>query len=451
MSAFQVRFGTDGIRGVAGSELTADLALQIGRAAGKVLAECGVGRPAFLVGRDPRASGEMLSAALCAGLASAGCSAADSGVLPTPAVSWLVSQTEFAAGFIVSASHNPFHDNGIKIVGPEGRKLGEETERRIEARIEDSSRNLASGKSVGRIGAYPEGVERYLAALRELAGNALEGLRLVLDCANGATSFLAPQLFRSLGCDVRLIHGKPDGFNINDGCGSTRPEAICETVRTQGADAGLAFDGDGDRVILCDETGGLVDGDRILAVCALNRKQRGKLEPEIVVATIMSNAGLELALEAEGIRLLRTDVGDKYVAEAMRTTGAPLGGEQSGHILFTGLSPTGDGMLTGIQVLRAMRDAGRPLSEMMAVVQSVPQTLRSVRVASRERWKQTPGLEEAIEGFRRRLGRDDWLSVRASGTEPLVRVMVQHPDADLVEEAVCSLCKLIASHAGAAA
>jgi phosphoglucosamine mutase len=393
----------------------------------------------------------MLSAALAAGLAGAGCRVLDAGVLPTPGVSSLVAKEGYAGGAIVSASHNPFHDNGIKLVGADGKKLAEATERRIEAGFDAPRASRPSAREVGRIDAYPDAARRYAEGLAEGIGESLRGLRLVLDCANGATSALAPELFRSLGCDVQAIHADPDGFNINAGCGSTNPESLREAVRTSRADAGLAFDGDGDRVILCDERGNLVTGDHILAICALDRDRRGDLPVRMVVATIMSNAGLELALEAEAIRLLRTDVGDKYVAETMGATGACVGGEQSGHILFAGLSPTGDGMLTAIQTLLAMRRAGGTLSEAASIVQPVPQKLKNLRLPTRDGWLQTPGLDRAIAECRKRLGRDEWLSVRASGTEPLVRVMAQHPSSDIVDEVVERICGLIACHAGAAA
>ncbi len=466
MTAREPTFGTDGVRGVANRELTAPFALKLGIAAAHILGRHATNRH-VIVGRDTRISGDMLEAALNAGLAATGCAVTNVGVVPTPAVSHIVVRLRAAAGAIISASHNPYEDNGIKFLGPDGCKLPDA----LESEIEDVLANVQdvpwpTGAGIGRIFDAAEGdtvvhgaedalvhhrapVMGYVAHVAATAGGPLDGFRLVLDCANGATSYFAPALFADLGADVHVLHASPDGTNINRNCGSTAPQAMCELVRQVGADAGLAFDGDGDRVIMCDEAGRLVDGDRIMAICAVGMKQRGELDGDQVVATIMSNAGLEAFLEAHGIALRRTDVGDRYVAEEMARTGAVLGGEQSGHVIFAHLTRTGDGMVTGLQVLREMRQAQKPLGEIAGNVPVYPQVLRNVPVADRRRWQEVPAVQAAIREARSALERPEWLSVRASGTEPVVRVMAQGRDAAAVESVVSRLCTLIERHGGA--
>jgi phosphoglucosamine mutase len=284
--------------------------------------------------------------------------------------------------------------------------------------------------------------------VKSTAGGSLQGFKLVLDCANGAAYEIAPPLFEELGAEVIAIHTEPDGVNINENCGSTKPADMCAKVREVGAHAGLAFDGDCDRVMMCDERGEIIDGDRMMAICAVGMKKRGELTNNLVVATIMSNAGLEVALEREGIRLVRTDVGDRYVAEEMTKTDAALGGEQSGHILFPHLIPTGDGMVTGLRVLAEMRETGKTLSELGAMVQTCPQLLRNVRVRSRVGWDEVPEIQRAIEEARAKVTKPEWLSVRASGTEPLIRVMAQDTDKERVECTVGELVDLIQQHFG---
>lgn len=448
MSAFAPRFGTDGIRGRANTELSADLALRIGLAAGDVIQD-GTKHPLVLVGRDTRISGDVLEAALSAGLAARGCQVCLIGVAPTPAVSYLVGKCGAAAGAVISASHNPFHDNGIKFFGADGKKLPDAMEREIESRLERmASDALPSGEDVGRIAADPALLLSYADHVAKLAAHTLDGLRIVMDCANGATSALAPLIYERLGATVHAIHTTPDGVNINAGCGSTHPEALCEHVRRTGADAGVAFDGDGDRVMLCDTHGTVVDGDRMLLICAHGMKRRGELLGDVVVATIMSNAGLEVALERIGARLLRTDVGDRHVAAELERVGGSLGGEQSGHLLFPRLGATGDGMVTGLRVLGEVREAASSLTELAGQMQAYAQRLRSVRVRDRNGWRDDPEILQAIERARSRLGKPEWLSVRASGTEPLVRVMAQDEDEALVNSVVEELCDLIAQRFG---
>jgi phosphoglucosamine mutase len=449
MSAAEPRFGTDGVRGIANAELTAHLALKLGIAAAHVLGRHWTDRH-VIVGRDTRLSGDMLEAALNAGLAAMGAQVTNVGVVPTPAVAHITVASGATAGAVLSASHNPYEDNGIKFFGSDGRKLSDAVEDEIEAAMEAwTALPRPTGPAIGRIADSREPVRAYVEHVKATASGPLTGMKLVLDCANGAAFEIAPPLFAELGAEVVAIHTTPDGININAGCGSTKPADMCARVKASGADAGLAFDGDGDRVMLCDERGEVVDGDRMMAILALAMQRRGELAGSLVVATLMSNAGLEVALEHAGIRLLRTDVGDRYVAEEMARTGAVLGGEQSGHLLLPRLTPTGDGMVTGLQVLAEMRAAGRRLSELASVMQTCPQLLRSVRVRSRTGWQDVPEIREAVAAARARMGKPEWLSVRASGTEPLIRVMAQDTDAARVEQIVGELCALIEKHFGA--
>ena len=463
-------FGTDGVRGVANKELTAKLALDLGAAAGHWAVEEGLraeGRglrwesasadslpqpsalspqPFIFIGRDTRLSGDMLEAALAAGLAASGVDVVNVGVVPTPAVAQLVLARGARAGVVISASHNPFEDNGIKFFGPNGKKLPDRVEDEIEALMQNfDSLPKPTGGAIGRITETREPVADYVAKLKAtIAGEKpLAGLKLVLDCANGAAYELAPQIFRELGAEITLLFAEPDGVNINVDCGSTHPAAMAAKVREVGAHAGLAFDGDADRVMLADENGVIVNGDRMMAIIGLHLKRQGKLSGDVVVATIMSNIGLEQALAAEGVRLYRADVGDRYVAEAMDTFGAAIGGEQSGHILLPYATPTGDGMATALQVLDVMRETGKPLSELAGVMRDGPQLLKNVRVQTRQGWSDDPDIQQAIAAGRVRLGSAEWLSVRASGTEPLIRVMAQGTDADTVNTVVNAICAIV--------
>lgn len=477
MSLRDPAFGTDGVRGVANETLTAPFALRLGIAAAHVLAAHSDCR-SVIVGRDTRVSGDMLEAALTSGLAASGRTVINVGVAPTPAVSHIVVRLGAAAGAVISASHNPYEDNGIKFIGPDGRKLPDAIEAEIAGALPDAlALEQPTGSEIGRIvdtgngGASlldgPSGsvsdarpfshdvggrapVLGYIAHVAATAGGPLDGFRLVLDCANGATSAYAPALFADLGAEVHVLHASPDGLNINRNCGSTSPKDMRRAVAALGADAGLAFDGDGDRVLLCDETGSMVDGDQMLAICALGMRNRGELTGDTVIGTVMSNAGLESFLQDHGMSLVRTDVGDRYVAEAMAETGAALGGEQSGHVIFANLTRTGDGMVTGLQVLREMRSSGRKLSELKAAMPLFPQKLRSVRLVDRLGWMTNSEIQHAIAEARAALERPEWLSVRASGTEPVVRVMAQGRDAARVDAIVAQLCTLIEAHGGTA-
>lgn len=451
-------FGTDGVRGEANVTLTPQLALHLGMAAGEFLRQQALSagpakRLEVLIGRDTRLSGEMLQAALASGFASMGIDVVDVGIVPTPGVARLVLLRQAVAGAVISASHNPYHDNGIKFLGSNGKKLPDAVEDTIAAHIPLlESLPRVKGAEIGRIRPDTSLAEAYARCVKEtirpLGSKPLTGLKLVLDCANGATYALAPHIFSDLGAEVVVLNANPDGVNINWECGSTHPEPLAKATKQHKAHAGLAFDGDADRVIMADEQGGTVDGDRIMAILALQMAREERLPGRVVVATIMSNVGLEQALEREGIRLHRTDVGDRYVAEAMEALGAGIGGEQSGHILLPHLSPAGDGMITGLQVLSIMVQTGKPLSELAGVVQTCPQVLRNVRVQDRQAWRNDTVVQQAIERARERLGRAEWLSVRASGTEPLVRVMAQGTDAALVQSVVEEICALIETRCG---
>jgi phosphoglucosamine mutase len=395
----------------------------------------------------------MLESALAAGLAAMGVDVVNVGVVPTPAVAQIVLARSAAAGVVISASHNPFEDNGIKFFGANGRKLPDRVEDEIEAlmgQLDTLPRPV--GGEIGRIESdrHPvnQYIDRVMATLDDKGEAPLRGLRLVMDCANGAAYLVAPQIFRLLGAEVILLHAEPDGVNINVNCGSTRPQEMAAKVLEVGAHAGLAFDGDADRVMLADEHGAIVDGDRMLAIIGLHLHEQGRLPGNVVVATIMSNVGLEQALGARDIRLHRTDVGDRYVAEAMETLGAAIGGEQSGHILLPTLTPTGDGLVTALQVLTVMHETAKPLSELAGVVHSCPQLLKNVRVRTKRGWRDDPDIQRAIVAGRKRLGSDEWLSVRPSGTEPLIRVMAQGTERETVEAVVHDICAVVEQKLG---
>lgn len=440
-------FGTDGVRGTANTILSPTLALALGAAAVQVL---GAERP-LVVGRDPRRSGDLLEAALMAGILSQGADVVSLGVVPTPAVSHATRLLGASAGVVVSASHNPFADNGIKFFGPDGRKLADETEMRIESALSEwESRSRPSGAGVGVCRQHPGAVDDYLAHLRStIAPFDLAGMRIAVDCAHGAASFLAPPLFEDLGAEVIALGVDPDGININDGVGSTSLGALVAKVRESGADAGVAFDGDADRALLCDAEGNVFDGDRILCAIALDHADETGTTDPVVVGTVMCNLGLEHRLARQGIQLERADVGDRYVMEAMGRTGARLGGEPSGHILFPELSPTGDGMLTALQVLRVVRRSGRSLADWGAEMRSYPQVLINVPVGDKSGWSDSPAISASIAAARRDLEGTGRILVRASGTENKIRVMVEAADADLVQETARRVADAIREERGA--
>lgn len=424
-------FGTDGIRGVANTPpMTAEMALSVGRAIGLTAAG---GLPAnILIGRDTRISGDMLEAALTAGICSVGGNVLVAGVLPTPGIAFLARDLRMDAGVVISASHNPYEDNGIKVFRGDGFKLSDEEEAALERliRSDEPAERSRQVRDMGRCRRvdYPESryVDFLVSTLRR--PQQLKNLRVVLDCANGATSRVALLLFDRLRVRFEAIHHSPDGRNINQNCGSQHPEEVTDRVRASKADIGLAFDGDGDRLIAVDETGAPVSGDRILAICARHLRERGRLANDTVVSTVMSNIGLKIALREMGVHHRVTDVGDRYVMEEMRASGAILGGEDSGHMILLDRHTTGDGLVTALALLEVMGDTGRPLSDLARVMTVYPQILMNVPVASRPDISTIPAIRESIEEVERRLGDRGRVLVRYSGTQPLCRVMVEGPD-----------------------
>ena len=420
-------FGTDGIRGVANERLSPELALRVGRAAARRLRDSHPA-PVVLIGRDTRRSGTMLEDALAAGIASAGGHAVRLGVLPTPAVAWGVLQRGAAAGIVISASHNPYPDNGIKLFGADGYKLLDAEEEAIEALLEADT-DLPTGRDVGTTSSATGAAEAYAEWVAEVAGVPLAGMRIVVDCAHGAATTVAPRLFELLGADVVLIACEPDGCNINVECGSTHLGHVAAAVVAEGATLGVAFDGDADRVLFVDAVGNPVDGDHILTLLAADAISRAALPGNRVVVTSMANLGAHHALRALGCTLEITDVGDRYVLEAMRRNGSVLGGEQSGHVIALDHQTTGDGPLTATLVLAALARSGQTLAEAAAAVEKFPQNLISVR-ARREGLEECTPLWDAIAAAEAELGDNGRIVVRASGTEPLVRVMVEARDAE---------------------
>jgi phosphoglucosamine mutase len=436
-------FGTDGVRGVANDDLTPDLTVRLGQAAGLVLAP---GGGVVVVGRDTRLSGTMLEAALVAGLCSAGATVRVAGVLPTPAVAWLTLAEGARAGAAISASHNPVPDNGIKLFSPAGYKLGVSEERAIERAMEEQ-RPLLTGTEVGVASPLRQAEDRYAAHLLSSVDSSLEGLAVVLDCAHGAACGVAPDAFEQAGAEVTVIHGEPDGRRINVACGSTSLEDLSSAVVERGADLGLAFDGDADRVLAVDERGAEIDGDRIIALCALRLLELGRLPGSLVVATVMSNLGFVRALEKRGVKLVITPVGDRHVAEAMLEHGAALGGEQSGHVIFSEHSTTGDGILTGLQVAAAAAGAG-PVSRLTDLYEPFPQVLVNVPVRSRGALEEAEEVWAAVRSAEEHLGTDGRVLIRASGTEPLVRVMVEAAEPDAARSVADELAGVVGDTLG---
>jgi phosphoglucosamine mutase len=420
-------FGTDGVRGLANRDLTAPLAMDLSVAAARVLGEAGAfqgHRPLAVVGRDPRASGEFLEAAVVAGLASAGLEVLRLGVLPTPAVAYLTHTLDADLGVMLSASHNPAPDNGIKFFDRGGHKLPDELEDRIEATL-GQEWTPPTGAAVGRVRDAYGAVEQYVAHLVSTVPVSLDGLRVVVDCANGASADVAPEALRRAGAEVIAIGAAPDGYNINAGCGSTHLEALQKAVREHGADAGIANDGDADRCLAVTATGEPVDGDQIMAILALDLREAGRLAADTVVATVMSNLGFKTAMRDAGIAVVETAVGDRYVLEAMKAGGFGFGGEQSGHVIMLDHATTGDGVLTGMHLLAAMARRGRPLDELAKVMTRLPQVLVNVKGVDRSRTHSSPELAAAVAEVETELGETGRVLLRPSGTEPMVRVMVE--------------------------
>ncbi|MDQ3945686.1 MAG: phosphoglucosamine mutase [Actinomycetota bacterium] len=443
-----LRFGTDGVRGEANVDLTPELTVALGRAAARAL---GVDRP-FVLGRDTRRSGPMLEAALAAGLAAEGADVELAGVLPTPAVAYL-TQTRDGPGAVISASHNPFFDNGIKFFARGGRKLTDDVEARIEAGLDKLlAGSPPPGPAGTRVGTVREatdpatGYRHHLEAALE--GRRLDGLRVVVDCGHGAASPVAFAVLDRLGAKVEVRNAEPDGTNINDRCGATHPEGLRTDVVAAGAQAGLAFDGDADRLIAVDEKGGLVDGDHLLAIAALDLRDRGRLRHDAVVATVMANLGFRRAMAEHGIRMVETQVGDRYVLAAMEATDVVLGGEQSGHLIFSDLATTGDGLLSGLVLLDVMARTGRPLSELASVVTKLPQVLRNVIVARRDGLDGAGPFWEEVRAVETELGDAGRVLVRPSGTEPVVRIMVEAATAEAAEACAARLEAALTSALG---
>ncbi len=436
-------FGTDGVRGLANAwPMTVEVALGIGKAVAKVLGNTHP-EPRIIIGKDTRLSGYMFETALVAGICSMGAQAMLVGPMPTPAIAFLTRDMRADAGIVISASHNPYHDNGIKIFGPEGFKLPDELESRIEAMVLDESGQELSptpGK-VGRAMRIDDAPGRYIVFIKNTfpARLTLQGLHIALDCAHGAAYKVGPLVLSELGARLTVIGDEPDGVNINDGVGALHPQAVARVVKETGADVGLALDGDGDRLIMVDEKGQIVDGDQVLAICAEELLRAGRLKGGGVVGTVMSNLGLELFLAERGVRLVRAKVGDRYVVEGMVEGGYNLGGEQSGHLVFLDHNTTGDGLLTALQVLAVMVRSGKSLSELARMMPKLPQKLVNVAVKAKPPLEDVPELARAIQAQNQRLGKRGRVVVRYSGTEPKLRIMVEAEDEDLVEEVIGEL------------
>lgn len=436
-------FGTDGVRGVANRELTAELAFKIGRAGAFHLMKKGRG---IVVGKDTRVSGDMLEGALSAGICSVGMDVLRVGIMPTPAVAHLTSYLKAAAGVVISASHNPIADNGIKFFSSKGFKLPDELERRIEETIlAEDHLPRPEGADIGRIIEVDHAQEMYLHHIKRMLKGDFSGLRIVLDCAFGAAFFIAPRLFKEMGAEVIALHADPDGSRINVDCGATKPKMLQEAVISHGADVGIAFDGDADRVMAVDEKGEIVNGDKIMAIFAADFAGNNRLPHNLVVSTVMSNLGLEKALEEIGVRLARTAVGDRYVLEEMLKSGARLGGEQSGHIILLDYNTTGDGIVTAVHLIRILRDKKTTLSELAKSFRTYPQILVNVPAARKDEWVLDDVIQQAVREAERRLKGRGRLVIRPSGTEPLLRIMAEGPDEEELNREIEELAGIVRS------
>ena len=439
-------FGTDGVRGVANRELTAELGLALGAAAARRLAATRTsGRRVAVIGRDPRASGEMLEAAVIAGITSEGVDALRVGVLPTPAVAHLTGAYGADFGVMISASHNPMPDNGIKIFGPGGHKLDDDTEDRIEELVAEGPGLRPVGAEIGRVVDASDALERYLHHVRSAAPVRLDGLTVVVDCAHGAAFQAAPRAYHSAGARVIAINAEPDGLNINDGCGSTHLEQVQAAVLAHRADIGLAHDGDADRCLAVDATGQVIDGDAIMVILALAMRDAGELASETLVATVMSNLGLHIAMREAGITVRTTGVGDRYVLEELRSGEYTLGGEQSGHIVMPALGTTGDGIATGLRLMARMAQTGLSLAELAAPMQTMPQVLINVTVADKATVAEAPAVQTAVREAEAELGDTGRILLRPSGTEQMVRVMVEAADEDTARQLAIRIAQSVSA------
>ncbi|MPY82337.1 MAG: phosphoglucosamine mutase [Actinophytocola sp.] len=438
-------FGTDGVRGLANAELSPTLALTVAASAARVLAAHDRShRPVAVVGRDPRASGEMLEAAVVAGLTSAGADVLRAGVLPTPAVAFLVADTGADVGVMISASHNPMPDNGIKLFASGGHKLPNGIEDEIEARLSATAEGTApTGAEIGRVTDLDDAVERYVDHLLRATPQRLDGVRVVVDCANGAASTAAPEVYRRAGAEVIAIHAEPDGININEGCGSTHIDGLMAAVVEHKADLGVAHDGDADRCLAVDADGQLIDGDQIMAVLALAMSEAGELSDNTLVGTVMSNLGLHLTMREHGIALRTTSVGDRYVLEELRASGYSLGGEQSGHVVLPGYATTGDGLLTALRLMSRMAATGKSLASLAGVMRRLPQVLVNVPVADKVAAANSQQVADAVADVEAELGDTGRVLLRPSGTEQLIRVMVEAPELDVAQAAADRLVGVV--------
>lgn len=439
-------FGTDGVRGVANRELTAELAVALGSAAARHLASAQApGRRVAVIGRDPRASGEMLEAAVIAGLTSQGVDALRVGVLPTPAVAYLTGAYDADFGVMISASHNPMPDNGIKIFGPGGHKLDDSTEDQIETLLEVDPGPRPVGAGIGRVIDAEDADDRYLRHLSKASTLRLDGLTVVVDCAHGAASAVAPRAYRAAGARVIAINADPNGLNINDNCGSTHLDSLRAAVVAHRADLGLAHDGDADRCLAIDANGELVDGDHIMVVLALAMHEAGELASKTLVTTVMSNLGLHLAMRSAGITVRTTGVGDRYVVEELRAGDYSLGGEQSGHIVMPALGSTGDGIVTGLRLMTRMVQTDSSLAQLAAAMQTLPQVLINVTVTDKDTAASAPSVRSAVAQAEAELGDTGRILLRPSGTEPMIRVMVEAPDKDIAQRVATRVAEAVSA------
>jgi len=440
-------FGTDGVRGVANKELTADLAFKLGRAGAYVLTKTKKHEAKILVGMDTRISGDMLESALIAGICSVGAHAVSVGIIPTPAVAYLVRKYNLDAGIVISASHNPVEDNGIKFFNGDGYKLSDDLENEIEYIIENEIDTLPSptGVKIGTKRICEEALDDYVAFIKSTTDVKLDGLKIAIDCANGASYKSSPIALLELGADVKVIHNDPDGTNINDNCGSTHIDSLIEFVKETKADLGFAFDGDADRCLAVDENGNLVDGDQIMSICGLYMKQNNRLDKDTIVATVMSNLGFFQMGEKNNINIEKTKVGDRYVLERMLEKGYKLGGEQSGHIIFLDYNTTGDGILTAVQLLTVMKKTGKKLSELAKIMEVLPQVLINAKVSNEKKklYETDEQIQKAIKEVEAKFVKDGRVLIRPSGTEPVIRVMIEGTDKELMQQQAQKLADLL--------
>ena len=440
-------FGTDGVRGIANTELTGELAYNLGRAGAYVLTKEKAHAPKILVGMDTRISGDMLESALVAGMCSVGAHAVLAGVIPTPAVAYLVRKYKFDAGVVISASHNPMEYNGIKFFNSNGYKLRDELENEIEDILLNNMDVLPqpTGSTVGTKSLSEDAIEDYITFLTKSTNVKLNGIKVALDCANGASYKAGPIAILNLGASMCIIHNEPDGTNINANCGSTHIDDLKKFVVENGADIGFAFDGDADRCLAVDEKGNLIDGDKILAICGLNMKKKGILKNDTIVGTVMTNLGLNIMAKENGLNIEQTNVGDRYVLKRMIEKGYNLGGEQSGHIIFLDHNTTGDGILTAIQLLTVLKESGKKASELASVMEQMPQVLVNARVnnAKKNSYMDVAEIKDAIDALSAKFENEGRVLIRTSGTEPLVRVMIEGKDINVMQQEAEKLAKLI--------